>query len=223
MILRDPVSSLSHLFTAVWAVLATGVMLRLTKGGWRRQLPIAIYGASMVVLYLASGVFHALFFRTEEERRFYQKLDQTAIYLLIAGTNTPVMAFVLHGRYRARMLAFLWLFAAVGVGYQWLLPKAPHAAVVGICLGMGWAGLMPLLVYYRALGWRAMNWVWAGAGFYTLGSVCELVEWPILVSDWIRPHEFFHFCISAGSIAFCGFIMKYVISHSRPEPLTLPM
>jgi hemolysin III len=215
MELRDPVSSLSHLFTAVWALLATGIMLRLAGGGWRRQVPIAIYGSSMVVLYLASGVFHALNL-PKDELRFYQKLDQTAIYLLIAGTNTPIAAFVLRGRFRAWMLGILWGFAAVGVGCQWLLPKAPYAAIVGICMGMGWAGLMPLPTYYRALGWRAMNWVWAGAGFYTLGSVCELVGWPTLVPKWIQPHEFFHFCISAGSIAFCGFILRYVISHSHP-------
>ncbi len=216
MLFRDPVSSLSHLFTAAWAVLATGIMLRLAGGGWRRQVPIAIYGTSMVVLYLASGVFHALFFRSKEEELFYQKLDQTAIYLLIAGTNTPIAAFVLRGRFRAWMLSTLWGFAALGVGCLWLLPKAPYAAIVGICMGMGWAGLMPLPTYYRALGWRAMNWVWAGAGFYTLGSICELCEWPVLMPGWVGYHDFFHFCISAGSIAFCGFIVRYVIGHSRP-------
>lgn len=185
---------------------------------WQRRLPVAVYGISMVLLFLASGTFHALFFASEEERRFFQKLDQTAIYLLIAGTNTPVMTFVLHGRFRVWMLGFLWGLAALGIGYQWLLPKAPHAAVVGICMGMGWAGMTPLLTYYRALGWRAMNWVWLGAAFYTLGSICELCEWPTLVRGWVGPHDFFHFCISAGSIAFCGFIVKHVIGYSRPVP-----
>jgi hemolysin III len=222
MILRDPVSSLSHLFTAAWAVLVTGVMLRMEMRAWHRRFPVAVYGLSMVLLFLASGIFHALFFESEAERRFYQKLDQTAIYLLIAGTNTPIMVFVLHGRFRARMLTLLWGFAAVGVGCQWLLPKAPYAAMVGVCMGMGWAGLVPLLTYYRALGWRAMNWVWLGAAFYTAGSICELCAWPTLVNGWVGPHDFFHFCISAGNIAFCGFIIKHVIGYYRPVPDAVP-
>jgi hemolysin III len=220
MLLRDPVSSASHLFTAVWAVLATAVMLRLEAGNWRRQLPLAVYGVSMVLLYLASGVYHALMLPAEQLRLF-QKIDQTAIYLLIAGTNTPVIAFVLRPAFGRWMLAWLWGFAAAGVACQWLLPKAPHAAVVGVCLGMGWGGLVPLLTYYRALGWRAMNWVWLGAACYTLGGVCELCEWPVLVPGWVGPHDFFHFCISAGSIAFCGFIVKYVVRYSHP-PAMLP-
>ena len=222
MMLRDPVSSLSHLFTAAWAVLATGVMFRLVGGGWRRRVPIAIYGGSMVALFLASGVYHALML-PREELRLFQKLDQTAIYLLIAGTNTPVMAFVLRGRFRVWMLAFLWGFAAVGIGYQWLLPKAPHAAVVGICMGMGWAGMMPMRTYYRALGWRAMNWVWVGAGFYTLGSVCELCEWPVIVPRWVGFHDFFHFCVTAGTVVFCGFIVRYVLYYTPPDPYPRPM
>lgn len=222
MILRDPVSSLSHLFTAVWALLATGVMLRLESKSWRRRLPVAVFGFSMVLLYLASGIFHALFFTSDEERLFYQKLDQTAIYLLIAGTNTPLIAFVLRPKFGRLMLVWMWGFATVGVACQWLLPKPPHAAVVGVCLGMGWAGMVPLLSYYRALGWRAMNWVWLGAACYTFGGICELCEWPVLIRGVVGPHDFFHLCISAGSIAFCGFMVRHVVGYSRPPAVSGP-
>src|SRR5436305_5577394 len=91
MDLRDPFSSASHLVTAVWAVYATLVLLRLTRGGFDRKAAVGVYGLSMVLLYLASGTFHALYFDSPEQRRFFQKLDQSAIFLLIAGTNTPLL------------------------------------------------------------------------------------------------------------------------------------
>src|SRR5262249_1207548 len=133
--LRDPVSSASHLATAVWAVFATLIMLRLTPAG--RRLPVAVYGLSMVFLYTATGIFHGLFFDSYEEKRFYQKLDQSAIYLLIAGTYTPVLSFLLDGAWRRWFLRLVWAFAIAGVACQWLLPKPPHAAVVGLYLGIG--------------------------------------------------------------------------------------
>jgi len=213
MDLRDPVSSLSHLFTAVWAVFATAVMLRLTTGGWRRRAAIGVYGATMILVYVASATFHGLWYESPERMRLFQRLDQSAIYLLIAGTNTPLVAFVLRGRVRAAMLGVLWTLAWVGVGCLWLLPKAPHAAVVGICLGLGWAGFVPMRAYYRALGWRAMTWVWVGTGLYTLGGLCELTEWPVLVQGWVSFHEVFHFLTAAASFTFFLFISRHVVGY----------
>ena len=215
MELRDPVSSLSHLFTALWAVFATMVMFRLTEGGWKRKTAVVVYGTSMVLLYLASATFHGLFYETTEQRRFFQKLDQTAIYLLIAGTNTPIVAFVLRPAFRNWMLGVVWGFAFLGVAFQWLVPQAPHAAIVGVCMALGLTGLVPLAAYYRALGWRAMNWVWLGAGAYLLGGICELCEWPVVVPGWFSFHEFFHFCVTAGSVCFFLFISRHVIGYQR--------
>ncbi|HUR53058.1 MAG TPA: hemolysin III family protein [Gemmataceae bacterium] len=217
MELRDPVSSLSHLFTALWAVFATMVLLRLTAGGWKRKTAVAVYGTSMVLLYLASATFHGLFYETTEQRRFFQKLDQTAIYLLIAGTNTPIVAFVLRPTFRNRMLGIIWGLAFVGVAFQWLVPQAPHAVIVGVCMGLGIFGLVPMAAYYRALGWRAMNWVWLGSGAYILGGICELCEWPVVVPGWFSFHEFFHFCVTAGSVCFFLFISRHVIGYQRSE------
>ena len=217
MELRDPVSSLSHLFTALWAVFATLVMLRLTEGGWKRKAAVIVYGTSMVVLFLASATFHGLFYETTEQKRFFQKLDQTAIYVLIAGTNTPIVAFVLRQRLRTWMLGIVWGLAATGAGFMWLLPKAPHAAIVGVCMGLGLFGLVPLATYYRALGWRAVNWIWLGSASYLFGGVCELCEWPVVVPGWFSYHEFFHFCVTAGSVCFFLFISRHVIGYARQE------
>jgi hemolysin III len=221
--LRDPVSSASHLLTALWAVFATLVMLRLTARRPERLLPVVVYGVSMVLLFLASGTFHGLHYDTPEQKRFFQKLDMSAVYLLIAGTYTPVLAIVLTGAWRAWFLRMVWLMALAGVGCLWLLPKPPHAAMVSFYLGIGWLGILPLPVYYRALGWRAMNYVWVGAAFYSAGAICELAEWPVIVPGWVQWHEVLHFCDTAASVTFFLFVVRYVIPFRAAVPQSEPV
>ena len=215
--LRDPVSSASHLLTAGWAVFATLIMVRLTTRRPGRMIPVIIYGASMVLLFLASGTFHGLYYESPEERRFYQKLDQTAVYLLIAGTYTPVLSVLLQGAWRRWFLCMVWLLAGAGISCMWLLPKAPHAAIVGFYLGLGWIGILPVPLYFRAIGWRAMNWVWAGALLYSFGAICELTQWPIIVPGWIGFHEVLHLADTAASIVFFLFMIRHVIPY-QPKP-----
>jgi hemolysin III len=222
--LRDPVSSASHLLTAVWAVFATLVMWRMTANRPSRLWPVIIYGASMILLYVASGTFHGLHYDTPEEKRFFQKLDQSAIFLLIAGTYTPIVAILLHGGWRTWLLRMIWLLALSGVACLWLLPKPPHAVVVSIYLAVGWIGFIPLPILYKIVGWRAMNWVWVGAGFYSFGAICELTQWPVIVPGWFQAHEMLHICDTAATVAFFIFVARYVLAyhpgaHACREPV----
>ena len=212
--LRDAVSSSSHLATAVWAVFATFLMVRLTPRGGGRRLSVFIYGLSMVLLFLASGTFHGLYFSSPDRMRFFQKVDQSAIYILIAGTNTPALTMLLQGRWRKTFLWLVWSFALAGVASLWLLPKPPHSLVVSLYLALGYLGTVPIFHYYKAVGWRAMNWIWLGAAFYTLGAICELTQWPVIVPGVLQSHEVLHLCDSAACFAFFIFVVRFVIPYS---------
>jgi hemolysin III len=175
----------------------------------------------MVFLYLASGLFHGLPFTAAQNRsefRFFQRLDQSAIYILIAGTNTPVQTMLLDGRWRKWCLIGMWALAGVGIACLWLLPTPPHAVIVANCLAMGWLGLLPVRRYYQAVGWRAMNWIWAGCALYTIGALCELTEWPVISESPVRIgfHETFHVITAAASIAFFMFILRFAIPYQKP-------
>jgi hemolysin III len=214
--LRDPVASSTHFFASMLAIFATLIMRRLTRNDSLRRACVTIFGLSMVVLYAASGLFHGLQL-PRPELRVYQQLDQSAIYLLIAGTCTPVMGFLLAGRARTFMLWSIWLLAAAGIGCLWLLPKAPHSATVSFYLGMGWLGLSPIWQYYKAVGLRGIGWALWGAVFYTFGAICELTKWPVIWPDVIQSHEVLH--ISDMFATFCHFVfvVRYVIPY---VPLT---
>ena len=117
----------------------------------------------------------------------------------------------------------VWVLALAGVACLWFLPKAPHAAIVGLYLGLGWLTVLPMPLLYQAVGWRAMNWVWLGAAFYSAGAICELTQWPVIVPGWVSFHEVLHFCDSAASIAFFLFVVRYVIPYEqKPRRETIP-
>jgi hemolysin III len=100
---------------------------------------------------------------------------------------------------------------------MWLLPKAPHWVMVALYLCLGWIGVLPLPLYYRAIGWRAMNWMWAGAGLYTAGAVCELTHWPVIIPSVFQFHEVLHLCDTGASLIFFLFVVRYVIPY-QPRP-----
>jgi hemolysin III len=221
MELRDPVSSTTHLLAAGWAAYATLVLIRLAPPGQGRRAAAAVFGLSMVLLYLASGVFHAVPYTRAThpvEYHLFQTADQSAIVILIAGTNTPVIVTLLSGRWRRWWLLGMWGLAAAGVACLWFLPQAPYWTMVALYVAMGWLGGVPVVRYYRAVGWRGMNWAVAGGLLYTAGAVCDLFKWPIVADGPVRvgPHEVFHLAVVAASAAFFVFVVRHVLPYTPP-------
>src|SRR4051812_8316217 len=138
--LRDPISSGTHAFALLWSIFAALILIRLCRGDRRKQLAVAVFGVSLVLLYAASTLYHAVRV-SPEQLVYFLYLDHSAIYLLIAGTHTPVFAVLLPRSLRWRLLAVMWGLAVGGVACEWLLPQPPYWLTVGLYLGMGWIGL----------------------------------------------------------------------------------
>ncbi len=210
LLLRDPVSSLSHLLGCVAALYVTALFWRLTAGDRLRRWSIVCFGLSMVLLYGASGAYHAV--RSPEETiDFFRRLDHSAIYVLIAGTYTPVFAVLLRGNLRVILLLLMWGTAVVGIALKWLLPLGPHWLSVVIYIAMGWLGVTPIVPLIRAVGVRAMALGALGGILYTTGAVCDALNWPMLYAPFLRPHEVMHFFDLAGTSIHVVFVMRYVL------------
>lgn len=214
-LLRDPVASASHFLMAGLAVVATVVLVRFAGGDRGRRLSVLVFGLCMIAVYAASGLYHARRL-PPAELRVYQRIDMSAIFLMIAGTCTPVAGILLRGRFRLILLTGIWLLAAIGIAALWLRPKPDHAILVGTYLGMGWLGMAGVGHYWRATGWRGIRWALGGGLFYTLGAAIELAQWPVLVPGIIRSHELLHFCDMGGTACHVVFILKYVLPY-RPQ------
>lgn len=210
---RDPVSALTHLFWCLFAIYLTSLLWRLARGDRVRQLSIGCFGLSMVVLYAASGLYHAIPARFTELMHFFRLLDHSAIYVLIAGTYTPVFALLFQGRARVLLLSLVWGVAATGVACKWLLPFPPYWLTVGLYIGMGWLGVVVALPLVRAVGLRGMAWGLAGGLFYTAGGVCDALHWPTLYGGIFGPHEMLHVLDMIATGIHVVFMIRFVLPY----------
>ena len=219
---HDAVSSLTHLFTAGWAVFATLVLLRLTHGQGAGRWAVGMFGLSMILLYTASGTFHGLVYlsdatsgpsraRAVRDLWVFQRLDKSAIFLLIAGSNVPCAVYLLRGWWRRACLGGMVILAVAGIAAQWLLPALPEDGLVGIYVAMGLVGMAPLRLYWEAVGWTGMRVVAMMAGWYLLGAAAEVLRWPTLVPGWFGPHEVLHVADVAGTLTHFGFVVRFLI------------
>jgi hemolysin III len=215
--LREPISSATHFVAFLWAIYATLLLLRLCQGERTKQLSLGIFGASMIALYAASSAYHGVSLSVERLRLF-QLIDHSAIYGLIAGTYTPAFLVLLHPGLRRRLLlGGIWTLALIGILGKWLLPETPYELTIGLYLGLGYSGLLPVLELKRAVGSRGLCWAISGGLFYTMGCLADLMQWPILYPGVFGQHEFFHLCSMAGTACHFNFMMLYVVPFTRRD------
>lgn len=212
--LRHPVSAGSHLLGAVFSAFAAAMLWRLAHGDRLKQWSLGVFGACLILLYAASGTYHALIFHDPRTLELFRNLDHSAIYLLIAGSFTPVYAILLTGRLRQGMLALIWGLALAGIAGKWFFP-VPFTVGVAIYIGMGVVGLVPIVPLVKAAGGRAMAWGVTGAAVYTAGGLCDACNWPLLLDGVIRPHEVFHLLDLAATVVHVIFFVRYVLPFRR--------
>jgi channel protein (hemolysin III family) len=203
----DPVSSLTHLAAAlVFAILSFSLIAR-GRGDGRRVIALAVFAFSCVLLLTLSGVYHLLTPETAA-RSVLLRLDHAAIFLLIAGSFTPVHAILLRERWQRHLLGWIWGAAIAGLTLKTVYFDAmPPWLGLLMYLGLGWLGLVSTVALARRFGLRfVLPLVW-GALAYTSGAVAEFVGWPVLVAGVVGPHEIFHLAVLAGISFHWAFIL----------------
>lgn len=208
---HEPFSALTHLFFAAWSVFAGLILLRLTRGHAAvRRWAVGLYAVSVVVLYTASGLFHGVRYASAAEAEVFRRLDLSAIFLLVAGSYLPLFAYLLVGRWRRRLTAVVAALALAGVVVVWLLPQPTSAVMVPVYAGLAAVGLIPVRRYVAAAGWRTVGWMFAAAGIYLAGAMCEVLKWPVLVPGWVGPHEVLHLTDVGGTLTHFGLVLRLV-------------
>ncbi len=206
--IREPVNSLTHLAGAVLSVIA--MILMLYKGVEKGIGPVGIvslvaFGLSMIALYTTSGIYHLVIAKDKVLLRL-KKLDHSMIFVLIAGSYTPILAFVAQGRERVIMLTVIWAVALSGVLFKVFWINAPRWLYTGIYLGMGWISVFILGKIYAAVGLGGILLLLAGGISYSIGAVIYGMKKPD-ISRHFGFHEGFHCFVLTGS--FFHFLMVY--------------
>ncbi|MCI8537301.1 MAG: hemolysin III family protein [Oscillospiraceae bacterium] len=159
-----------------------------------------VYGATMFALYTASTLYHCLNVSVKG-RMLLRKLDHTSIYLLIAGTYTPICLTALRGPWGWSLFGVIWGLAAAGIvlAFAWIM--APRWLTAGIYLFMGWLALAAIYPLTQVLTPAGMFWLVLGGVLYTIGGVLYGLKWPGRDNPRFGCHEIFHVFILLGSIA----------------------
>ena len=204
----------SHAITAPLALLATVVLAVMAAGNTARQVTVLIYGATMVLLFSGSALYHVGNW-SQRTREVLRRLDHSNIFLLIAGTYTPIAFAVLGGWQRVVILGAVWGFSLVGVGIAVGGIKLPRALYVGLYLIVGWVALLAIPAIFARVGLGGATLLLVGGLLYSVGAACYALKRPRLWQHVFSYHEVFHLFVIAASATFLVFITTYVISVPR--------
>lgn len=203
----DPVSSLTHLAAAVVFAVLGVVLLHRGRGDRGRLLALSVFAFSCVLLLSLSGVYHLLSPGTAG-REVLKRLDHAAIFVLIAGSFTPVHAILFRGVWRWGMLAGIWGAAIAGLVLKTAyFSTMPEWLGLAMYLGLGWMGVISALALARRFGWRSIQPILWGALAYTVGALTEFLRWPVLLEGIVGPHEIFHLAVLAGISSIWVFVL----------------
>jgi hemolysin III len=208
--LREPVNSVTHLAGALLALIGAVVLVAMANDPWRK-VAFAIYGGSLVLLFAASTLLHALPVGAAAMRRL-RILDHAAIFLLIAGTYTPVALITLREGYPAwawSLLGVVWALATMGVFFKVAWIGAPRWLSTGLYLGMGWLVLVGVVPLVRALPAAGLWWLALGGAFYSVGAVIYGTKRPDPLPGVFGYHEIWHLFVLAG--AACHYVLMLVV------------
>ena len=207
MRIREPFNAGSHLVGLVLAAVGTWFLLH--RADTRAEsLAFGVYGATLILLYAASTVYHGLNIGAVGLRRL-RTLDHIAIYFLIAGTYTPVAGITLRDSGGPALLAASWTIAAAGIPFKIRWLDAPAWISTATYLGMGYLALVAVAPLAQAVG-GGMIWLLAGGVAYTVGAIIYTLERPDPLPGRFGHHGLWHLLVLVGSACHFTFIVLHV-------------
>lgn len=209
--IREPGSAITHFIGMMMAVFAAAPLLikAALSSGSKAVLALGIFCISMVLLYGASATYHSLNI-SGKALRIFRKLDHMMIFVLIAGSYTPVCLIVLGGSLGYTLLTVVWTIAIIGMLIKALWITCPKWFSSIIYIAMGWVCLGVFGQLWSTLPHSAFLWLLAGGIIYTIGGVIYALKLPIFNNRhrYFGSHEIFHLFVMGGSI--CHFIFMYL-------------
>ncbi len=212
--IREPGSAITHYIGMMMAVIAaTPLLIKAALATNQNTLPaMSIFILSMILLYGASAAYHSVSIG-EKALRIFRKIDHMMIFILIAGTYTPVCLIILDGPLGYTLFCVVWGIALFGILLKFFWITCPKWFSSLIYISMGWVCLGVFGTLWDVLPHAAFLWLLAGGIIYTIGGVIYALKLPIFNGKhkYFGSHEIFHLFVMAGSICHFIFMYLYVI------------
>ncbi|WP_055669316.1 PAQR family membrane homeostasis protein TrhA [Desnuesiella massiliensis] len=210
---REPVSGFSHLLGALVSLVGlVALILKALTFKEYKYLSLTsaiIFGLSLIFLYTASSVYH-LVKSSDGVIKFLRKLDHSMIYVLIAGTYTPICLISLNGYWRWSIFISIWSLALLGILFKMIWFNAPRWLSTAFYLLMGWLVVIAFSPLSKVLPTMGITWLVLGGIFYTIGGIIYALKLPNF-SVKFGFHELFHIFVLFGSLSHFLLVYNYVM------------
>lgn len=214
---KDPGSAITHFIGMMMAIFAsTPLLIKAARQPDKiHMIALGIFIASMILLYAASTLYHTLDL-SEKANKMLKKIDHMMIFVLIAGTYTPICIIALPQPLGIRLLGLVWGIALVGIIVKMFWVTCPKWFSSILYIGMGWTCVLAFTQILNSLPKAAFGWLLAGGIIYTIGGIIYALKLPIFNAkhQYFGSHEIFHLFVMGGSI--CHFIVMYVFVAGMP-------
>jgi hemolysin III len=191
------------------AALVVLLWLAISARDARQLVAFTIFGLSQIALYTASTLYHSLPLSPAGVARL-RRIDHMMVFVLIAGTYTPICLVALRGGWGWSLFGVVWGIALGGLIIKTRWMHAPKWLSTALYLAMGWAVVVAAPVLFDRLPVGAVAWLLAGGIIYSIGAVIYALKRPNLIPGVFDAHALWHLFVLAGSACFFWMIVQYV-------------
>lgn len=215
--IKDPGSAITHGIAMLLAIAgAIPLIFKAARGADTLHIAaLSVFILSMILLYAASTIYHTVD-STEKVNRRLRKIDHMMIFIMIAGSYTPVCLIALHNRIGYLLCALVWFIAILGIILKSVWINCPKWVSSVLYIGMGWLCVLAFVPIFHSLPRAGFGWLLAGGIIYTIGGIIYGLKLPIFNSKHknFGSHEIFHVFVMFGSV--CHYIVMYFFVALMP-------
>lgn len=209
---KEPMSALTHFigFLAALPIFIILVTKAYNDATMLHVISLSIFGVSLFLLYAASTIYHT-FDLPEKYTLLLKRIDHIMIFILIAGTYTPVCLVPLYGKWGWTLLILVWIFALAGILLKIFWINAPRWFSTTIYVVMGWLVMIAFMPLEKAIPIGGIILLALGGITYTVGAVIYAIKWSKLNFKNFGFHDIFHLFVMGGSLCHVIFMFNYIL------------
>lgn len=210
--LKEPFNSISHMVGAGLSVIGLVVLVLLAEGALEVVSSVA-FGVGLLAVYTMSSIYHGIPASPRVES-WLERFDHVAIYLLIAGTYTPVVLVLLGGTWGWALFGTVWGIAILGIVLALTFPLGPEWLHITGYIALGWLAVIAAPVLFPKLTPDGLAWLLGGGLAYTIGAFFYVWDKPKILPrrlGGLGAHELWHLFVIGGSTAHFVFVVGFVL------------
>ncbi|MBU0969486.1 MAG: hemolysin III family protein [Proteobacteria bacterium] len=211
-IFREPVNAISHMIGAIGSVVGLILMVAFaaTRADVWHVVSFSIFGATLILMYTSSFLYHGLRI-SEKALLIFRKIDHIMIFMVIAGSYTPLCLLPLRGPWGWSLFATVWSIAAIGIFLKIFFIHTPRWVSTLIYLIMGWLCMVVIYPLVKTVEPICLFWLVLGGMFYSTGALIYAFKKPDLFPGVLGFHEIWHVFVILGSACHFWLSFRYLM------------